>query len=89
MKAIMNPKNYGLNFASHSSTGSLSRFSNGNLDLYVGQSSCDNQNLSTSCGDGAVGKSWASDLRVAGWKPLSGDRVFIKISISTMFSEFP
>ena len=61
------PKSYTLIFTSHISTVSPSGFSKGNLGLYEGKHvSGKNQSFS----DGAVGKPWATDLRVAGSKLL-------------------
>ena len=80
----MSPKPYRLIFASDSSTGCPSGFSKGNLRLYVGESVCDtNRSLTirkTSCGDGAVGKSWATDMKVTRSKPLGGDQVFYEFN---------
>ena len=63
--------------ASHSSTSSPSGFSKGNQAPYVGKSVC-HRNQShcwyPSCGNGTVGKSWTTDLRVPGSKPLDSGR---------------
>ena len=44
----MSPKSYGLIFASHSSTASLSGFSKDKLGMYVGKSVCE-KNKSFTC----------------------------------------
>ena len=39
-----------------------------------------------SCGDGAVGKSWTSGLRIAGSKPLGGDWFSSKVNFDDILS---
>ena len=89
----MSPKSYRRICASHSSTNSSSGFSKGNLGLYVGKSVCEkNQSFTNSkyiiYGGGALGKSWTIDLRVAGSKPLSGDRFFPKSQFRQCFLKY-
>ena len=64
----MSPKGYKLIFTSHSFTSLHSGFSKGNLGLYVGKSVCDKNQVSPlehQSGDGTVGKSWTTDLRIS------------------------